>query len=198
MRQCIPKAVLCDTWHMTQPRTLFSILLEQPWWISALVGLALFGIAQLAFPPVAPFVALPFVGIALYVGYRQLRTVSPGQVEERLKAVRGLSWDQFSAIVIDAYRRQGYTVAPVNKSAYDFTLTQQGRVTLLQCRRWKVNQFGIGPLEELARAVASEDAYNGICIAAGNVSPNAREFAAGKPLTLVTGSDLAALMGKIK
>ena len=182
--------------NMAQSRTLFSILLEQPWWISALVGVGIFGIAQLAFPPVAPFVALPFVLIALYVGYRQMRTVSPGQVDERLKAVRELSWDRFSAIIVNAYQRQGYTVEPVNKPAYDFTLARHGRLTLLQCRRWKVNQLGAGPLQELVSAIASADAYNGICIAAGNLSPQAREFAAGKPITLVTGSELAVLVGK--
>ena len=179
-------------------KTLFSVLLGQPWWISALVGLGFFGIAQLAFPPVAPFVALPFLAIAVYVGYRQLRTVSPGKVDARLKAVRELSWDQFSAIVTNAYQHQGYTVAPANKAAYDFTLTKQGRVTLLQCRRWKVNLLGIGPLQELAQAIASVDAYNGICITAGNLSPQAREFAAGKPITLVTGSELAVLVGQLK
>lgn len=162
------------------------------------MGLALFGIAQLAFPPVAPFVALPFVLIAIYVAYRQLRTVSPSQVEDRLKALRELSWEPFSAIVTDAYRKQGYTIEPANKSAYDFVLAQSSRKTLLQCRRWKVNKLGAGPLEELARAVAQEGAYNGICIAAGDVSPNARAFVTGKPLSLVTGIELAALTGKIK
>ncbi len=177
-------------------KTLFSVLLGQPWWISAGVGVGIFGIAQLAFPPVAPFVALPFVAIALYVGYRQLRTVPPGKVGERLKAVRELSWDQFSALVTKAYQHQGYSVAPANKSAYDFTLTKQGRVTLLQCRRWKVNLLGVTALQELAVAIASADAYNAICITAGNLSPHAREFAAGKPITLITGIELAVLIGQ--
>jgi restriction system protein len=182
---------------MAKPRTLFSVLLEQPWWISALVGAGLFGIAQLAFPPVAPFVALPFLLIALYVGYRQLRTVSPGKADERLKALRELSWDQFSAIITDAYRRDGYDVAPVNKSAFDFTLTKQGRVTLLQCRRWKVNQFGAGPLEDLAKAIANEDAHNAICVCATEFTPKAREFIAGKPITLLHGLELAVLAGNV-
>ena len=180
-----------------RPRTLFSILLEQPWWISALVGAGLFGIAQLAFPPVAPFVALPFVLIAIYVAYRQMRTVSPGKVGERLQAVRELSWDQFSALIIAAYQREGYAVVPVQKSAYDFTLTQQGRVTLLQCRRWKVKLLGAGPLEDLAKAVVQDDAYNALCICAGDVTPQAREFVEGKPITLVTGRALAILAGKV-
>ncbi len=182
---------------MAKPRTLFSILLEQPWWVSALAGGALFGIAQLVFPPVAPFVALPFVVLASYVGFRQLRTVSPGQVDERLAALRDMHWDQFSVLIADAYRKQGYTVEAADKPAYDYTLTQGSRVTLLQCRRWKVNQFGAGPVEELARAVASAEAHNGICIAAGNVSPKARESVVGKPLALVSGIELAALVGKI-
>lgn len=182
---------------MAQPRTLFSILLEQPWWISALVGAGLFGIAQLAFPPVAPFVALPFLVISAYVGYRQLGTVSPGQVDERLAALRGMSWETFSTVITDAYRRESYDVQSSGKDAYDFTLVKQGRVTLLQCRRWKVNQLGAGPLEELARAVDAEDAHNAICISASNFTDKARELAAGQPITLVHGSTLAALVGAV-
>ena len=182
---------------MAQPRTLFSILLEQPWWISALVGVGLFGIAQLAFPPVAPFVALPFFAIALYVFYCQLRTVSPGKVDERLQALRDMSWEQFSVVVTAAYRRNAYDVAPADKSAFDFVLTKQGRTTLLQCRRWKVKQLGIGPLEDLAKAIASEDAHNAICISAGDFTPQAREFVAEKPIRLVQGIALAALVGNV-
>ena len=146
---------------------------------------------------VAPFVALPFLLLAAYVGFRQMRTVSPGQVDDRLAALRDMHWDQFSVLIADAYRKQGYTVEAADKSAYDFTLTQGSRVTLLQCRRWKVNQLGVGPLEELARAVSAAEAHNGICIAAGNVSPKAKEFVIEKPLALVTGIELAGLVGKL-
>ncbi len=183
---------------MAESRTLFSILLRQPWWVAALAGLALFGIAQLAFPPVAPFVALPFLVIALYVGYRQMRTVSRGQIEQRLEAVRELSWDRFSSVVSEAYVRQGYQVALADNPACDFTLTRNGRITLLQCRRWKASQYGVAPLQALAGAVAAKDAYNAICITAGNFSPQALAFAAGKPITLVSGSELAILVGKLR
>ncbi len=182
---------------MAESRTLFNVLLGQPWWISALVGAGLFGIAQLAFPPVAPFVALPFVAIAIYVGYRQMRMLSPTKADERLKALREMSWEPFNALIADAYRRQGYVVAPVNKSAFDFTLARQGRLTLLHCRRWKVNQLGAGPVEDLANAIAGEDAHNAICISAGGFTDKARESAAGKPISLVHGIELAALVGDI-
>ena len=182
---------------MAKPRTLFSVLLEQPWWISALVGVGLFGIAQIAFPPVAPFVALPFLVIALYVGYRQMRTVSPRQADERLTLLRDMAWEPFSTLITAAYCKQGYEVAPANNATFDFTLTKQGRVTLLQCRRWKVNQLGVGPLEELAKTISAEEAYNAVCICANEFTPKAREFVAGKPIRLVGGIELATLTGNI-
>lgn len=183
---------------MAQSRTLFSILLEQPWWISALAGVALFGIAQLAFPPVAPFVALPFVILAVFVGFKQMRVMSPDTVAARLKAVREMSWDVFSAAVVNGYRKQGYDVAPSARTGCDFTLTKNARVTLLQCRRWKVAQLGAGPLEELAAAIAREEAYNGVCLCAGEVSSRARDFAAGRPITIATGAELASLVGAVE
>lgn len=182
---------------MARPRTLFSILLEQPWWISALAGVALFGIAQLAFPPVAPFVALPFVVLAAFVGFKQMRGVSPDAAAARIKAVREMPWEAFSAVVVNGYRKQGYEVAPSAKAGFDFTLTKNSRVTLLQCRRWKVARLGAGPLEELAAAISREDAYNGVCICAGEVSAKARGYAAERPITLTTGAELAILVGAV-
>ena len=182
---------------MAQRRTLFSILLEQPWWISVLVAVAAFGIAQLAFPPVAPWVALPFLVIAAIVGWKQLRTVSPGQVEDRIKTLRDMTWERFSQTIADAYRRQGYEVARAKSDAYDFELTRNGRTTLLQGRRWKVNQLGVAPLQDLVKAIHTEEAANGICITAGDLSAKAAEFAAANPITVVKGTELAALVGKL-
>jgi len=182
---------------MAESRTLFSLLMGLPWWISVLVGVMLFGITQLIFPPVAPFMALPFVVLAAYIGYRQMRIISPGVADARLKALRAMSWEEFSAAVVGSYRRQGYAVVPSTGSGHDYALTKQGRTTLLSCRRWKVSQLGVGPLEELAAAITREDAYNGACLCAGDVSAKAREFAASKPITITTGAALATLVGAV-
>lgn len=158
--------------------------------------MAAFAIAQLVFAPVAPFVALPFVAIAIYLAWRQLRSISPETVEARLAAVRALSWEEFAALVSDAYRRRGYEVEAARDGTFDFVLRQKGRISLVQCRRWKVNQVGVGPVRELYDALDKHDAYNGICIAAGTFSEAARQFAAGKPIALVQGADLAQLVGR--
>lgn len=177
-------------------QSLFGILSRQPWWVSLLAAMAAFAIAQLVFAPVAPFVALPFVAIAIYLAWRQLRSISPETVEARLAAVRALSWEEFAALVSDAYRRRGYEVEAARDGTFDFVLRQKGRISLVQCRRWKVNQVGVGPVRELYDALDKHDAYNGICIAAGTFSEAARQFAAGKPIALVQGADLAQLVGR--
>ena len=41
-------------------RSLFSILSGQPWWLTLLVALLIFSVMQFVFPPLAPFIALPF------------------------------------------------------------------------------------------------------------------------------------------
>ena len=178
-------------------RSLFSILSEQPWWVSLLVAMALFAGTHLVLPPAAPFVALPFVAIAFYFAWQQLRGISPATVAERLAALRAMPWEEFAALVGDAYRRRGYDVEAVRSAAFDFKLRQKARITLVQCRRWKVNQVGVGPVQELCDALDKQEAFNGVCIAAGEFSDGARHLAAGKAITLLNGPALAQLVGAV-
>jgi restriction system protein len=174
--------------------TLFQLLARQPWWITVLVAFGMFWLAYAVYPPVAPFFALPFTVLAIYIGFQQWRSGVPSNPSERLEALRNMSWENFSAAVTESYRRQGYAVTPARAQGYDFTLAKDGRVTLLQCRRWKVNQVGADPVRELARAVDREQAYRGICLATGEFSLPARKIAAAEPVALVSGTELAMLV----
>jgi restriction system protein len=178
-------------------QTLFQILSRQPWWLTLLVAVLIFSIMQFVFPPLAPFVALPFAAVAAYLAWRQLRAGPSINVEERLAALRAMPWENFSLVVSEAYRRKGYTVEASTSAAFDFKLTAKGRITLVQCRRWKVNQVGDGPVRELVAAMEKHNAYNCVCITAGEFSTNAHEFARGRPVTLLAGAALAQLVGTI-
>ena len=178
--------------------TLFRILLRQPWWITVLVAVVLFAIARAIFPPVAPFVALPFAGLAIYIAYRQSRGTAAVNADERLALLRAMSWEEFSELVAAAYTRHGYHVVSAERPGYDYTLTKGSRVTLLQCRRWRVNQVGIGPVRELARAIEREEATNGICISAGDFSAPARKLIETEPVMLVSGLELVELLEGFK
>jgi restriction system protein len=178
--------------------TLFQVLARQPWWISILVAFGMFWIAYAVYPPVAPFFALPFAILAIYIGIRQWRSGVPSNPGEQLEALRNMSWETFSAAVSEAYRREGYAVSPSRERGYDFTLTREGRLTLLHCRRWKVNQVGAEPVRELARAVDRMQAHRGICLATGEFSAPARKLAAAEPVALVSGTELVMLVNRGK
>ncbi|HYC49098.1 MAG TPA: restriction endonuclease [Burkholderiales bacterium] len=179
-------------------KTLFEILSGQPWWVTLLVALGIFWLSYAIFPPIAPFMALPFVLLAIYVAFKQFRSGPPSGAYERLKELREMPWESFSAAVSEAYRRRGYAVTPADSGSYDFRLVKDGQTTLLQCRRWKVNQVGEGPVRELAKAVEKSDASRGICLTGGDFSAPARKLAAGEPVTLLSGRDLVELVGRAK
>lgn len=176
--------------------SLFSILSRAPWWASVAVAAGLFAVARWFLPEIiAAGLSLPFVAIAGYAGWRQLRTPSAARVAVTLDKLRAMTWDEFNAAIADAYRRDGYGVTEITGGAADFEITRSGRVSLVGCRRWKVAQTGVGPLRELHDAKKSRDAHDCICISAGEFSANAREFAEQETIQLVTGAALVALVG---
>ena len=180
--------------HMAQ-ETLFRILSRQPWWVTLLVGFGIYALARVVYEPIAPFMAVPFVALSIYIGYSQWRGGAVVDVGERIVELRAMSWEEFSTAVTDAYRREGYAVAPADKGGYDFKLTKGARVTLLQCRQWKVSQVGAAPVRELAKAIDRDEAYNGICIMCSDFTAPARELATKEPITLVSGRELVELVG---
>jgi restriction system protein len=179
--------------------TLFQLLSRSPWWVSELVACALFALVQLFLPAIVAFAtALPFVGIGVYAAWRQLRAPSGANVAAALEKIRSMSWESFSAVIQEAFRRDGYEVFELGRGAADFELRKGGKVAIASCKRWKVVQTGVGPLRELYEEMRSRDAQEGIYVSAGDFTPTAREFAAGKPLRLLNDRPLGALVARVE
>src|SRR5690349_3664330 len=91
--------------------SLFAMLLRSPWWMSALlavaVGVGLRFVLPLEF---AVFSAAPFALIAAYVAWRQLRAPSAARVAKGLERLRALPWDEFARALEEAWKREGYAV----------------------------------------------------------------------------------------
>ena len=174
--------------------SLFAILLRSPWWASALVAVALAAGLRLLIPTsYAVFAALPFAAIAAYVGWQQLRAPSAERLAGTLERLRAMPWEDFSAAIEEAYRREGYTVSRLTGHA-DFELVQGSRSTLVACKRWKATRTGIEPLRELEAAGRAREAQGCIYVAAGEITGQAREFAAQKNIRLVQAAELAKLL----
>jgi restriction system protein len=182
---------------LTLPRnSLFAILLRSQWWISLLLALGVFALARLAFPVgLAAFAAAPFAVIALVAAFRQLRRPGARRVAATLESARALPWDGFCEKLEEAFRREGYAVTRADGGA-DLKLTQEGRTTLVGCKRWKAIRTGIEPLRELDAASSAQGAHGRIYIAAGEVTDNARAFAAQKQIRLMQAEELAKLLAR--
>jgi restriction system protein len=184
---------------MAGKESLFAVLSRQPWWLSVLVAGALFGSAQLFLPAmISAAIAIPFLGIACYAGWRQLRAPGAADVEATLSRIRNMPWENFSAVISEAYRRDGYAVTEVFKGAVDLKLDKAGRITVVSCKRWKVAHTGIGPLRDLLEAKKAQDAAECIYIAAGDITANAREFATQKSIRVLQGTALAILIARVE
>lgn len=175
--------------------SLFAILLRSPWWISIVIAAGIFAVARLALPEIyAFFVPLPFMVIGGYAAWRQLRAPSAARVADTLEALRAMSWDEFSSAIENAFRRDGYTVSRLGGAQADFELSKAGRVSLVGCKRWKVMRTGIEPLRELDAAGRARDAHECVYVTAGEITDNARAFAAEKNIRLVHDAELAKLL----
>ncbi len=178
--------------------SLFSILLRSPWWVSVLAGGLLAAIVYQFFPQVALFVALPFLVIAAYAGWRQLRVPGVARTADLLGSLRTMSWENFSAVIAEAFRRDGYNVTEIAEGAADLELRKNGRVSVASCKRWKVAQTGVGPLHELREAMRARSADDCIYVAAGDFTANARKFAAEKAIRLLSDAALVQLVARVE
>lgn len=175
--------------------SLFAILLRSPWWISMAIAAGIFALASTQLPtayaPYAIFISLPFIVIGAYAGWQQLRAPGAKRVAATLESLRALTWDQFSAALEDAYRRDGYSVTRLNIAGADLELTKSARVILVCGKRWKVARAGIESLKELEFAMRAREAHECIYVAAGEITDNASAFAAEKNILLLHGAELA-------
>jgi restriction system protein len=175
--------------------SLFAVLLRSPWWISLAVAAGLVAAVRLVLPDIyAVFAALPFIVIAAYAAWQQLRAPSAAKVARSLEALRARPWDEFAAGLEAAFRRDGYSVSRLDGRDADLELERAGRVLLVSCKRWKVARTGIEPLRELHAARLRREAQGCIYVAAGDVTENAIAFSAQNGITLLRGAELAKLL----
>jgi len=183
-------------WRLNED-SLFAILLRSPWWISVAVACAMAAIALALLPEAyrifGAVTGLPFLMIGCIAAWKQWEAPSSVRIDRTLAAVRAMSWAEFSRVMESAYRQQGYEVSAISGAA-DFEITKEGRTTLVHCKRWKVVRTGVDTLSDLHAMKEARDAHDCICVAAGEITDNARVFAARHGIKLVGGAEWARLL----
>ena len=179
-------------------KSLFATLLRAPWWVSFLVmfGVALVAGALLpeAYKIAGMLGAFPFFVIGVMAAWRQRNAISPNRIQELVEQARGMGWRDFSVLVEEALRQQGFVVTRLNEGPADFQIEKNGRVTLVSAKRWKAAAMGLEPLRELVSRRDALEASNSVSISLGQVSAKAQDYAADNRITLITGADLVILV----
>ena len=180
-------------------RSLFALLLRSPWWVSFLAALAVALVARLVLPDhLVPYGAVggaPFLVVGCIAAWRQWKAPSQAQVDDTLATVNAMSWRDFSALLAEAFQRDGYLVKPLPGPAADLAVAKVGTHALVSGRRWKAAHQGIEPLRELAAAVqAHDEARQAVFVTAGALSDNALDYARSNSVQVLSGAALVQLL----
>lgn len=179
------------------PNSLFAILLRSSCWISFGIAVALALAARFILPgyygTFASSIAIPFVIIGVIVAWKQREVPGEARIASTVEALSAMSWRDFSALIEQAFQRDGYGVTRMNGAA-DFMLRKAGRTSVVSCKRWKAANHGLEPLRELEAERLAQEARGAIYVCIGNVSENARRFAAEHKIVLMQGMELTRLL----
>ncbi len=200
--------------------SLFAILLRKPWWISiGLVGVIALAARALVPQPYTAFGMMggfPFLVIGIMAAWRQWQAPNPGRMAQALQKAGAMSWQDFSAVIEQAFSQQGYAVTRlgaggsgsgksnrsgsasgtgnVSAGAADFKLEKRGQTTLLNCKRWKAANQGVEPLRDLAALREAQGADRCIFISLSLPTDKAQRFATENRVQLICDADLAKLI----
>jgi len=115
-----------------------------------------------------------------------------------LDSARALSWKAFELLVGEAFRRQGYAVEETGlggaDGGIDLLLRKPGKTVLVQCKQWRSKQVPVTVVREMFGLLNHHNASAVIIVSTGDYTADARRFATGKPIQLINGDELLAIV----
>ena len=179
-------------------KSLFAALLRSPWWVSFLLMLAVALVAGALLPDAYKTAgmlgAFPFLVIGVMAAWRQRDAISASRIDELVAQARSMGWRDFSILVEDALRQQGFAVSRLASGPADFAIEKNGRMTLVSAKRWKAATVGAEHLRELLAERESQQAFSCTCMSLGTFSQAALDLAHQSPMQLLGPANIAQLM----
>lgn len=184
-------------WTMNE-NSLFAVLLRSRWWISIALAVG-FSASGGAFLPQPYTVAgllmgAPFLVIGCIAAWRQLRLPSSRRIERTVVAAQAMSVPEFTRELQDGFRRDGYDVDAAPGKGYDFSVRKDYRRAVVVSRRFKVARTGVEPLREALTAREASEAQELLYVCLGEVTDQARAFAAKHSIRIMGGAELARIL----
>ncbi|QAU23022.1 restriction endonuclease [Dyella sp. M7H15-1] len=109
-----------------------------------------------------------------------------------------MDWREFEMRIANAFRRQGYSVRETGPSGVDdgidLVLHKDGLTTLVQYRQWRTKLVDVKLVREMYGLLVHHHADTVKIIAIGQYTDDAQRFANGKPIELICGNALLAML----
>ncbi len=173
-------------------RSLFAILCDLPWWASLLAAGLVYYLGAFFSPVIGAAAALPFFGIAGYIGVLRLKRGPALDVDAALTALRSMTAEEMRAMLAEVFTADRYELT--DGPAGDLKLERNGYITLVRYRRWRAQSTNAAALNELQQTMRTQRADHGMYITAGTIAENARKQAADSDIALIDGPALAELV----
>ena len=173
-----------------------------PWYFGKVSNPVMQGLGrELTTPAFAPlaWMALAACWIAALVSFiRQLLRRRLLHAQTGPASLGAMSWRQFEMLVGEAFRRQGYRVEETGgdgaDGGIDLILRRDGATTLVQCKQWRTRRVSVMVVREMFGLLVHHGAAAVKIVALGDYTPDALRFAHGKPIELIHGEALFAMM----
>ncbi len=150
--------------------------------------------------------AVPSLLNQLIGGVRGTVSARPGVDPSSLtlERIKSMPWDDFERLVADLFRRHGYRVDEVggqSDGGVDLVLHGGGDPAaehLVQCKRYQSWSVGEPEIRDFFGVMAARRTRcEGIFVTCGRYTEPAQKFAAGKPIRLIDGDQLIALLQSV-
>lgn len=115
-----------------------------------------------------------------------------------LSALSAMDWREFEMLIRDTFRNQGYSVREAGlvdtDGGIDLILYKDGRTILVKCRQWRTRLVDVKFVREMYGLLIHHHADAVKIIAIGSYTDDAQRFVNGKPIELVCGHALIAML----
>ncbi len=190
------------------PRRKTSLLDEiasLPWYAGLALGLIAFVLTRSVGGVLAPLAWMFLAACWIAAGMSFLNSHKRKQLLEQQTGIDSLArmhWREFEMLVGEAFRRRGYFVEATGlggkDGGIDLIISKNGRRELVQCKQWRSRLVRASTVREMWGLSDHHraDAVHIVCI--GDFTPDALEFARGKPIELITGARLLNLVHEVQ
>ena len=145
-----------------------------------------------------PFAFLVGAAMSAYGRYKRRALHEQVAASPDRGALNNMSWQQFEALVGEAFRRKGYAITETGgggaDGGIDLALKKEGETFLVQCKQWKATKVGVTTVRELYGVMAANGVTGGFVVTSGVFTDEARAFAIGQNIELMDGKALHALI----